>query len=249
MIKTFYSDKRGQKYLSAAAFVVTVITLPVLNVLRQYLSDKIPYYMPEKIVSAIMIILAAVYIAAVIFILPAWYKRIKYILKDNEIIAYSGFFSRSYREMKLSSIQHATRISMPFSKVTCFNFIRLNALGGRMILMFLNNRDCAEIMRKLREPYAEERPPIIPLPVEPQEHNYDRTFEKYSLSYSSDENRDYVFKDNADILTSAELDDILDDYSGYTQLSFNDNQTVQTSFDDMEQLTFGDISDSKEDNV
>lgn len=205
-----------------------MLILIALNILRLYLSDKFPQYMPdiddirtrlpERIVSVLMIVLAACYVVFIVILLPMWYKTLRYTVTDRNVTAVSGLFSRTTRIMKISSIQNVSRVSMPLSKISCFNFITLGALGGRIVIMFLSEKDCAEIMgifgKTLNRP-ADNSPKV-----------------KYTMTDKS--SADYILKDSAGILTSDDLKDIADDYSGYTQLSFTDPQTSQLSFSDME---------------
>lgn len=237
MPKTYYSDPRGRKFLSAAAFIMTLIIIAALNVVRLYVSDKFPAYMPdmttvrkslpEKVLIALMLIFLALYVVFILILLPMWYKTIKYVIKDKEIISYTGLFSRTYRIMKLSAIQHASRISMPAAKVTCFNFIAVNALGGRMVLMFLSDRDCKEIMG------------IIGARLSANAENA-AVRGKFSVTDTADGRTDYVYTDNADILSAGEINDIAGDYSGYTQLTFTEPHGSQISFSDLEGSDGGD---------
>ena len=131
-VRTYHSDHRGRHFISLAAFLITIIILIALNILRLYIRDKYPQYLPdmtivksvpEKVITAVMIVLAAVYLVFIVVILPKWYKTFKYVVNNGKITSYSGLFSRTYRIMRISSIQHASFWSMPFSKYTCFNFI------------------------------------------------------------------------------------------------------------------------------
>ena len=229
MTKQYRSDPRGRKFLSAAAFILTLVILAALNILRGYVKEKFPQYIPdtsiipEKLVSAVMIAFAAVYVVFIVILLPMWYKTIRYTVKDGEIIARSGLFSRTYRIMKLSAVQHASKISMPLSKITCFNFISLNAMGGSMIMMFLSENDCARIMAMFDRsvPAAKKQPaPAV---------------NKYSLSKAEEKSgADYVYTDNSSLLSSEEISDVFDDYSGFTQLSFGEGSSEQLSFSDLD---------------
>ena len=155
-MRVYHSDHRGRHFISLAAFLLTIVILLILNVLRLYVREKYPQYLPdmtivkslpEKVISALMIVLAAVYLVFIVIILPIWYKTFKYVINNGKITSYSGLFSRSYRIMRISSIQHASVLSMPMSKYTSFNFISLNALGGNMLMLFLSDKDCMEILK------------------------------------------------------------------------------------------------------
>ena len=242
MTRQYTSDPRGKKFLSAAAFVITIIIIAVLNALRKYAADKFPQYMPdsislpEKVITGFMIAFAVIYVIYISVLLPLWYKSLRYVINDREIIARSGIFSRTYRIMKRSAVQHAVKISMPFSKVTCFNFITLSALGGRMTILFLSDRACNEIMSLFRQ--GRRKPP---LPAPPQIHSK----EQYSVKYSSDGGNDYVFTDNSEIYTQKELTEVLGDFENVTQLTFSE---IDTQYEQSEgQLTFGDFDTADDD--
>lgn len=230
MTKQYTSDPKGRKFLSAAAFLLTLVIIFALNILRQYVKEKFPQYLPdttslpEKLIIVLMIIFAAIYVVFIVIFLPMWYKTIRYIMKDNEIISCSGLISKTYRIMKLSAIQHASRISLPFSKYTCFNFISLNALGGSMLLMFLSAGDCREIMDIFERS-------IAPKSNRKQPVQQPATKGKYSLS-RSDGSADYVYTDNSSLLSSEEISDVLDGYSSFRQLSFDDIPDSQLTFTD-----------------
>ncbi len=224
MKKNYTTDPKGRRYISAAGFVLTVLLLAVLNILRLYAMDKFPQYMPDvpalpvRVINVLMIILAAVYVVFILILLPMWYKSIRYVVNDNEIISYSGIISRTYRIMKLSSVQHAVRVSLPFSGRTGFNLITLKALGGNMPVMFLSDKDCGEILELFRRRF---------------EKKAVSSGGKYSVEYSA-EKSGYVYTDNSDILSSVEIRELADDYESVKQLSFDDMSSEQLSFTDME---------------
>ncbi|MBQ7990741.1 MAG: hypothetical protein IJ080_04690 [Oscillospiraceae bacterium] len=157
---TFNSDRRGRYFISLAAFVLTVIILLALNVLRLYVREKFPQYLPdmtivkslpEKIIIIFMAVFAALYLVVIIFVLPKWYSSLKYVIDNGKITSYAGIFTRTYTIMRISSIQHAAIVSTPLSKYTSFNFISLNALGGNIIMLFLSDKDCHKILTLIRE--------------------------------------------------------------------------------------------------
>ena len=65
--------------------------------------------------------------------------------KLYDVIKYSGFFIKSQQYMKVSSVQYVTKLFTPFSKYTGFNFLKLNALGGDIVLLFLTKADAEAI--------------------------------------------------------------------------------------------------------
>ena len=68
-MKTYYSDKKGRKFISLAGLVLTVAALVLLNILRLYIKDKFPKYLPDmtpvtslpvRVIQTIMLITAVV---------------------------------------------------------------------------------------------------------------------------------------------------------------------------------------------
>lgn len=233
----YVSDPKGRKFLSAAAFLLTVVILIALNILRLYLEDKFPSYMPdidiraqlpERIVAGLMIVLAACYVVFIVILLPMWYKTIRYTVSDRHITAYSGLFSKTTRVMKVSSVQNVSRISMPLSRVTGFNFIGINALGGRIVMMFLSEKDCEEIIAFLGGRLNADPEPV-PSPVYEEKPFLSG---KYAVARGSD--GQLFFKDRSNLLIHEEINDIANDYSEYVQLSFEDSSAIQLTFSDME---------------
>lgn len=231
--KTYYSAPKGRFFLSAAAFLITIGAMIALNVLRLYLVDRFGSYINEisglpitsakpvmpfsaKVVSAIMIIVAALYVIFIVILLPMWYKSFKYVVNDKEIVSYSGIFSRTFRIMKLSAVQHVSRISLPFSQITCFNFVSVNALGGRLVFMFLSEKDCAEIMKMFRSDG------IVSIAQA-------KSAGRFAVERTSEGAADYIYKDNSGLDGAA---DIMGQLSGYSQISFDDSR------EDNEQLKF-----------
>lgn len=226
MSRNYSSDPNGRKFISVTAFLLTIVLLVLLNILRLYAMDKFPQYMPDtqalpvRVISALMIIFAAIYVVFIVILLPMWYKSIRYVITDDEIISYTGIFTRTYRIMKISSVQHAVRVSLPLSKYTGFNFIFLNALGSNMPILFLSDRDCTEILELFRK-HCEDKP----------KPKAEKPTGKYFVEYSSEESG-YVYSDSSRILTSGEISDIAENFDNVTQLSFEDMNSDQLSFTD-----------------
>ena len=81
--------------------------------------------------------------------LPLYFARASYIVSSQEVIRNTGFFFRIRQTMKVSAIQYVTLIITPFSSVTGFNFVIINALGGNLLLFYLSKTDAEEIVRNL----------------------------------------------------------------------------------------------------
>lgn len=92
------------------------------------------------------------WIIAVLFgliLLPMYFRRTVIYVSLAEITVHSGLLFLRRDHMKMSAVQYVTKISMPLSNLTGFNFIAIHALGGNILLPFLNSVDCEEIMNSL----------------------------------------------------------------------------------------------------
>lgn len=233
MSKKFRSDKKGIHLLSLAALILTVIVLVVLEVLRRYLTDKFPEYLPnteqtlpQEVVAALMVIFAALYVIFIVIILPLWYRTIKYELTDACLITDTGLFSHTHRVMKLSAVQHASRISIPIPKRSGFNFISVNAMGGTILLMFLSDTDCAEVLEILRR--SAEKSTVADRTKEDKINDAIRLYDK-SVPEPEAPKRE---AGTVTYTSSSDLDDLLGELS-YTQLSFEpQEEDFQLSFID-----------------
>lgn len=86
--------------------------------------------------------------AAVLFgliLLPMYFRRTVIYISPSEITVHTGLLFLRRDHMKMSAVQYVTKISLPFSSLSGFNFIAVRALGGTVILPFLNSIDCDEI--------------------------------------------------------------------------------------------------------
>lgn len=151
-MKKYYTDKKSLTFLRVVTLIIIICIIYGLKYLMYYLRQKYPKYfvtinvtIPEIVVWSLIAIFVIAYVLFILIILPLWYTTVSYALTDEEIIAKYGLFAKVRQYMKLSAVQYITRLSFPFSKYTSFNFIFVNALGGRLVLMFLSDKDAKEI--------------------------------------------------------------------------------------------------------
>ena len=140
-MKKYYPSKCASNILR----VIAIIILCVLIVTAWIYLSAYP-----------IIMWAAIILFCVMFILffilvPIYFSRTCYYFSANEISKQSGFFIESQQLIRVSSIQYFTRLATPFSKHTGFNFIKLNALGGFLVLPFLAKNDADEIADALAD--------------------------------------------------------------------------------------------------
>ncbi|MBP1559760.1 MAG: PH domain-containing protein [Oscillospiraceae bacterium] len=124
----------------------------------EYLEGRFPEYfalpkftVPEIIIWAFVILLVTAYVVFLLIILPLWYRSVSYTVSPEGIVLRSGVFFKNTRYVKMSAVQYTTTVSMPFSKYTSFNFLLINAYGGRLLFCFLSSSDLEEIDKKIQQ--------------------------------------------------------------------------------------------------
>lgn len=136
-----YRLKTSALYIICAG--IFVVTSAAVLLVRHYL-------MPFKI---IMYTLIALFCAAAVLtgfiLLPLYFRRTVIYLSPVEITVHTGLWFYRRDHMRLSAVQYVTKISLPLSSLTGFNFIAVRALGGTLLLPFLNSHDCDEIVNAL----------------------------------------------------------------------------------------------------
>ena len=80
------------------------------------------------------------------FLIPMYFRRTVIYISSNEITVHSGLIFLRRDHMKMSAVQYVTKVSLPLGGVTGFNFIVVRALGGSVVMPFLNIIDCDEIL-------------------------------------------------------------------------------------------------------
>lgn len=78
-------------------------------------------------------------------LLPIYFSRTYYAVSPVSITKFGGLIFTKRQFMKGSSVQYVTTAMLPFSGITAFNFIFINALGGRIFMGFLSKNDALEI--------------------------------------------------------------------------------------------------------
>lgn len=89
-----------------------------------------------------------------LFLLPMFFRRTVIYLSSKEITMHTGLFFLRRIHMRMSAVQYVTLVTLPFSELSGFNFIAVRALGGSLVLPFLNKVDCDEIISALHSEIA-----------------------------------------------------------------------------------------------
>ena len=155
-MRKYHADKRSLTFLRVVTLFIIVGIIYGLKYLMYYLQQKYPQYfisinitVPEIVIWTLIGVFAIAYVLFLMIILPLWFSTVSYVISGDELVAKYGLFSRTRQYMKLSAIQYTTRLSFPLSEYTGFNFIIVNALGGKLVLMFLSNVDASDITLRI----------------------------------------------------------------------------------------------------
>lgn len=155
-IKNFSSDKNGYSFLLVFITIATAAVIILLNYILQKLEIMYPQLflreraLPEIIIYSAIGVFAAAYIIFALIFLRIWQKTLSYALTPDCIISDTGFFIRTRQIMKYSSVQYVSLVSMPFSRISSFNFVIVSALGGRLIMMFLSDSDAKSVVELIQ---------------------------------------------------------------------------------------------------
>lgn len=156
-MKKYYADKKSLNFLRVFTFVIIIGIIIALKYLQYYLERRYPdYYLPAKITVPEIIIWTAIvflitaYVIFLFIILPMWYRSVCYMISPTDIIIKSGVIFKNTTYVKISTVQYTATVKCPLSKHTSFNFLLINAYGGRLAMMFLSNSDLEEIGRKIQ---------------------------------------------------------------------------------------------------
>lgn len=148
MLKKYYADKTCMNLLRVFIFAIAI---SLIYLTKYYL------YMFPRLMWGIIVILSVALVGAGLIWLPLYFSKAYYLVSSQEVIRNTGFFIRVRQIMKVSAVQYTTIILTPFSSVTGFNFVILNALGGNLFLLFLSKTDAEEIARTLTESISTRR--------------------------------------------------------------------------------------------
>mgnify|MGYP003529668400 CR=1 FL=1 len=135
-MKKYYPSKNSLYILKVILLLLTIFFFFFVKV---YLSAY-----PILMFTAI-ILFCALFVIIGAFWLPLYFSKTVYYISDFEISKQSGVLFEKKQLMKVKSVQYYTRLLTPLSKFTGFNFLKMNALGGSILLWFLNKDDANEI--------------------------------------------------------------------------------------------------------
>lgn len=140
-MKHYYADKTCLNILKILILSLTFILL----VVTVYFLSFIPIIM----IPLCIIFFGAGFFMAMVY-LPVYFRNLNYYVSEDKIIKESGFYFRKKQIIRINKIQFTTAVSTPFSELTGLNFIVLYAYGGMMTVMFLSDRDFAELNYNLK---------------------------------------------------------------------------------------------------
>ena len=140
-MKCYTSDKTCLNMLRISVLILTVILIAAAS---YFLS-----FIPTVMMIVISVFFAAGFFTALIY-MPVYFKNMKYYISNEKIVKISGFYFLTKQSVRLEKIQYMTTISTPYSKLTGLNFILLYTYGGMLPVMFVSDRDFAEISYNIK---------------------------------------------------------------------------------------------------
>lgn len=135
-MKRYLADKTS---LNIIRLIILLLMTVIIILSYIYLA-----FLPVLMWSVIAAVTAAGIFAGSVY-LPLYFKSAGYYINTDKIIKRTGVFIKTNQCMKLSSIQYLTSVTTPFSKHTGFNFMIVNAFGGKLIFSFLSKKDMEAI--------------------------------------------------------------------------------------------------------
>ncbi len=78
-------------------------------------------------------------------LIPMYFKYSEIFVSDEEIVLKTGMLTKKCEFMPMKSVKSVTSVITPIGKFTGLNFAIINALGSRIIILFLKKNDCLEI--------------------------------------------------------------------------------------------------------
>lgn len=129
---------------SKISLIILKVILLLLTIIFSFLAKVYLSAYPILMFTAI-ILFCALFVIFGIFWLPLYFSKTIYYISDFEISKQSGVLFEKKQLMKVKSVQYYTRLLTPLSKFTGLNFIKMNALGGSILLWFLHKDDANEI--------------------------------------------------------------------------------------------------------
>ncbi len=136
-MKRYYPARSSLTLIKLLLFIPFVI---ILALLRYYVTSN------AIVMWTSMLLCSFLYVFGALIWLPLYFKKTIYNISRKEIAKTSGVWFQKHQLMKVSSVQYLTRIYSPLSKFTGLNFVRFNALGGTITLVFLSKEDTEEII-------------------------------------------------------------------------------------------------------
>lgn len=135
-MKKYYPCKMPLTILIVLCFALCVILCG--------LAEMVFYSFPILMWTTLLIFGVGLIILPII-IFPLYFSLSHYEVSADGIKKQTGVIFRTEQIMRISSVQYVTTIIFPLSKYTGFNFLKLNALGGSIFLVYLSYKDLLEI--------------------------------------------------------------------------------------------------------
>lgn len=85
-----------------------------------------------------------VVIAVMTVEVPRFFMNAKAVMNESEIMSVRGFIVQRREYMPMDAVKSVTQVMTPLGSITGLNFIIVNALGSKLIILFMTSKDCTE---------------------------------------------------------------------------------------------------------
>lgn len=113
--------------LSMLTPIISLISIPL------HISVTIPLWVCWAVVFAVMAVE-----------IPRFFMSAKAVMNEREIMSVRGFIVQRREYMPMEAVKSVTQVITPLGRFTGLNFIIVNALGSKLMILFMTSSDCAE---------------------------------------------------------------------------------------------------------
>lgn len=119
--------------------LILIVTLAATVLVYVYLSSF------KTLMTIVICVLWALAIIFALILLPIYFRRTVMYISATELSIHTGLIFLRRSHMRVNAVQYISLITLPFSKLTGFNFLTVHGLGGALVLPFLSTDDAKAI--------------------------------------------------------------------------------------------------------
>lgn len=130
-----------------------LLTLRILILVFTVAATVLVYVYLDSFKTLMTVAICVLWALAVIFaliLLPIYFRRTVMYISATELSIHTGMIFLTRSHMRVSAVQYVSFLTLPFSKLTGFNFLTVHGLGGTVILPFLSTDDAKAIADALQ---------------------------------------------------------------------------------------------------